>query len=485
MRAHQAWLVILLAAGLPLVETEAAERLAADAPQLSKALAAARPGDTVVMVDGCWRDTEIDFVSQGEPGRPIELRAQTPGHVILCGRSRLHVGGVRLVVSGLRFTDGYVEGHVISFRGRSKKPASHCRLTQCAVIDYNPPEKEMDSRWVSMFGRHNRVDHCYFATKTTLGTTLVVWLYDDLNYHRIDHNYFGPRPYLRMNGAETIRIGTSGRAKKLSRTLVEWNLFEGCGGEAEIISDKSTENTFRYNTFHNSCGALTLRHATRATVEGNFFLDDGSAKAGGVRVIGEGHRIFNNYFAGLSGTGARAAISIMNGMPDSPAGGYQQVRDVVIAFNTFVNNRSTFHFGLRASAKVCLPPADCTIANNVIAGKRGPFVVQAAEPENFRWVGNLAHGAGLGIPPPKGIGLIDPRLRLASDGRWRPAEGSPTAGAAEGDFAFVTHDIDGQPRGQQRDMGCDQRSAAPVTRRPLTREMVGPAWMRQRESRDD
>ena len=314
-----------MAAQLLPVETKAAEHLATDMPPLSKALADAKPGDIV-------------FVSQGEPGRLIELRAQTPGSVILCGRSRLNIGGVHLVVSGLRFADGCVEGHVISFRSRGKKPASHCRVTQCAVTDYNPPEKKMDSRWVSMFGRHNRVDHRYFATKTTLGTTLGVWLYDDLNCHRIDHNYFGPRPYLHMNGAETIRIGTSGRAKKLSRTLVEWNLFEGCGGEAEIISDRSTEN--------------------------------------------------------------------------------------------------------------------------------------------LRWLANLVHGAEFGIPRPTGISLIDPKLRFSGDGRWRPAEDNPVAGAAEGQFAFATHDIDGQPRSQPRDVGCDQQSTAPVTRQPLTRDMVGPARTR-------
>ena len=36
-----------------------------------------------------------------------------------------------------------------------------------------------------------------------------------------------------------------------------------------------------------------------------------------------------------------------------------------------------------------------------------------------------------------------------------------------------------QPRSQRRDVGCDQHSAAPITRQPLTRAMVGPVWMRQ------
>jgi poly(beta-D-mannuronate) lyase len=45
-----------------------------------------------------------------------------------------------------------------------------------------------------------------------------------------------------------------------SRTVVEHNLFQECNGEIEIVSSKSCENTYRYNTFLNCEGAVTLRH---------------------------------------------------------------------------------------------------------------------------------------------------------------------------------------------------------------------------------
>ena len=233
---------------------------------------------------------------------------------------------------------------------------------------------------------------------------------------------------------------------------------------------------FRYNTFRNCCGALTLRSATRATVEGNFFLGDGKSNAGGVRVIGEGHRIVNNYFGGLSGAKYRSALSIMNGVPGSPVHLYFQTRDAVIAFNTFVNNRCTFHIGLGASEQVCLPPLNCTIANNIIVSDRGPLIVETAKPENLRWLGNLAFGAELGIPRPQGITLTEPKLVMADDGLWRPAGDSPAIGAAPGEFPKLAQDIDGQPRSDPKDIGCDQRSDTPVLRRPLTRADVGPEW---------
>ena len=74
----------------------------------------------------------------------------------------------------------------------------------------------------------------------------------------------------------------------------------------------------------------------RATVEGNFFLGQNKDGSGGVRVIGEDHVITNNYFEAIDDR-ADGAVSIASGIPDTPANGYQQVKNAVIAFNTFVD----------------------------------------------------------------------------------------------------------------------------------------------------
>jgi poly(beta-D-mannuronate) lyase len=147
----------------------------------------------------------------------------------------------------------------------------------------------------------NRIDHNYFKGKTHQGTMLVVWLNGEPAEHRIDHNYFGPRPDRKKNGAETIRIGTSEWWRTNARTIVEDNYFYGCDGEVEIISNKSCENIYRRNTFVECAGTLTLRHGDRASVYGNFFFGNGKRRTGGVRIIGEGHLVYNNYFQDLTG----------------------------------------------------------------------------------------------------------------------------------------------------------------------------------------
>ena len=75
--------------------------------------------------------------------------------------------------------------------------------------------------------------------------------------------------------------------------------------------------------------------------------------------------------------------------------------------------------------------------------------------------------------------IADPQLAEGPDHLWRPTGTSPALGAAVGDFAFVKEDIDGQPRGGKRDIGCDQRSDGPIVHRPLTPATSAP-WRARR-----
>lgn len=214
-----------------VTQTVAKEYPVASVTELKQAERKAKAGDVLVMQDGNWAGAEILFYGQGTAEAPITLRAQTPGKVVLTGTSRLRIGGEHLVVEGLWFKGaGDCKSDVIEFRRSSKEHATNCRLTNCAITDYNPPDKKRDYKWVSLYGVSNRVDHCYFAGKQHAGTTLVVWVDDRPNYHRIDHNHFGPRPRLGQNGGETIRVGTSEVSMNTSRTLVEFNLFQECSG---------------------------------------------------------------------------------------------------------------------------------------------------------------------------------------------------------------------------------------------------------------
>ena len=476
--AGRAGLILCLL--LPGVASAQIERLARTPQELSVAIAASGPGDTVIMADGTWTDTVISFFAEGAPGDSITLRAETPGQVVLTGSSRLSIGGQYLKVDGLWFDQGALStGHVIEFRRSSSQLTTHSRLTNCAVTDYNPPSHLTQYKWVSVYGRHNRVDHCHFSGKTHDGTTVVVWLRDppddDPVWHRIDHNHFGHRPELGKNGGETLRIGTSSRSMQDAHVTVEHNLFEECDGEIEIISNKSGQNVFRHNTFRRSSGVLTLRHGNDAHVYGNFFLGEGKSGSGGVRIIGERHRVYNNYFEDLTGTDYRAAVSFVNGIPNSPLNRYFQVKNAVVAFNTFVNVEQAFIMGAGSSSSQSLAPDSLLIVNNVVSTRHGPIIEYEDAPLQITYTNNVFHGADVGVDAGGGVTVIDPALSNQT-GLWRPTLSSPLLGLGK-PMDFVLDDIDGQLRDSAPDVGADEISQGPILHKPLVRQDVGPSFM--------
>lgn len=474
---YKKFIWFLLVIGFLIFDLQAGTTLVRNADEIKALLNTLQPGDTLLMKSGFWKDQRIVFKGNGTETQPIVLKAEEPGNVWLTGKSNLRISGQYVVVDGLYFVNGYSPDRaVVEFRYGSQW-AYHCRLTNSAIVDFNPPSKDTDYKWVSLYGQYNRVDHCYFAGKTHSGTTLVVWLSTKPNYHRIDHNHFGPRPDLGYNGGETIRIGTSDYSMYDSYTTVEWNYFEHCDGEIEIISNKSCKNIYRYNTFEECQGTLTLRHGNACDVYANFFFGHHNSRSGGVRIIGEDHRVYNNYFQDLNGSDYRAAIAMMNGVPNSPLNRYFQVKRAQVLFNTIVNCYQPFVIGAGKDSEKTLPPLDCVIANNTVSTSvSGQIFTLEDNPINMTLKGNIVYGSELGIADTGGVKLQDPLLQLADDGLFRPAEGSPIFGAAEGSFDFVDYDMDGQPRSEPKDVGADQKSSEPVVVYPLKPGDVGPDW---------
>jgi poly(beta-D-mannuronate) lyase len=462
------------------ISGRATEYVVSTAAQITSVMnSQAQPGDTLTMSNGTWTDQHIVFQGNGTASRPLLLRSQGGyGSVVLNGTSTLRIAGNYLIVDGLKFEGGTsASGDVIEFRNAKSQMSNYSRLTNSGVIDYNPPDGGTDYKWISIHGTHNRVDHCLTSGKTHPGAVLVVWRPAPVaDYHRIDHNYFGPRPDLGTNGGETIRIGTGEQALSSSYTTVEYNYFDRCDGEVEIISSKSCDNTFRYNTFVNCRGTLTLRRGHRCRVEGNFFFGNGTPNTGGIRIIGEDHVVVNNYISGTRGDHSRSAISMMNGTLNPPSAGYLRVKRAIVAFNTLIDNAATFDVGVQKRDRDTLPPVDCTIANNVVLTSRAPIVSVTGTPVHLLWEGNVFSGAPVGITPvPSGITIADLKfLPAGADGLRRLPGDAPTIDAAGETVPVPAIDMDGQPRDASADVGADEYSPVPARIRPLNIDDVGP-----------
>ncbi len=342
--SHQVLIALLLIlSGFASSGLQAATTLVKSQSEYKDATKNLQPGDTIVLANGEWENFEISFIGVGRENKPITLTAEEKGGVIITGQSNLRLAGEYLVVSGLVFKNGFTPTReVIAFRRNKEHVANHSRVTEVIIDRFNNPERTESDYWVSMYGRHNRFDHNHLEGKNNNGVTMAVRLNDEnsqQNHHRIDHNYFGPRPILGSNGGETLRIGTSHYSLTDSYTVVEGNYFDRCNGEVEIISNKSGHNIFRGNVFFESRGTLTLRHGNDNLVESNVFFGNGVDHTGGIRLINKRQTIRNNYMLGLTGNRFGSALTIMNGVPNSPINRYHQVEDSLIENNTVIDAR--------------------------------------------------------------------------------------------------------------------------------------------------
>jgi len=234
---------------------------------------------------------------------------------------------------------------------------------------------------------------------------------DEPGYHKIQYCSFKNFEGIGLDeGIEPIRIGVSSQGHLDSRTLVEYCYFTQCNGDGEIISHKSRQNVYRYNTFENNpVSELVLRHGDEGIVYGNFFLNN----MGGIRVReGSHHFIYNNYFEGLK----KRVIYLMNDPVDP-------LNEVHIYHNTIVNSEE-----VRLGGTGNNPPTNVIIANNVFA-----YPIERLFQEdsgNETWIGNLSFGT-LGIDPPStGLSNTDPQLFENTAGFFQPEANSPVNAAA-------------------------------------------------------
>lgn len=441
--------------------------------ELNNAIKDSKPGDNIVLANGVWKDVEIKFTGKGTKDNPITIKAETEGQVFIEGISNLAFGGEYLEVSGLHFRNGYSPSeNVIAFRLDKNTIANNCKITNCVIVDYNKPQRDDDDLWVQFYGRHNELSNSYLAGKTNGGPTVRVDLKgveSIKNYHKIINNHFGPRP--RKGGArgETIQLGSSFTSMSPSNTTIANNLFEACNGEVEIISSKTNFNEIRNNVFYKSEGSVVTRHGNYVTIDGNYFIGDGvNEQYGGIRIINTGHWVTNNYFFNLKGKSFRSPLAVMNGIPKSPLNRYNQVTDVVVAYNTYVNCSAPWQFGVGtniAQADV-LPKSEIrsarairtTVANNVVYNDKGleSIVIENDKADGVTFKNNIVDNQGVKFKDfDGGITAASLELKKVSDNISLPTGIPSDVEAYNGfDFDTIENDLFGNSRKDSKSIGA-------------------------------
>ncbi len=443
------------------------------------------PGDVVTWTNGTYSNQNINFIANGTATNPIILKAETPGGVKFTGSSQLNFSGEHLIVEGFFWDGGTGTSNHVEFRreGSSSDLANNCTIRNCAFDDLSTSGDDK-SRWIVLYGRNNTVENCSFLNKRSTGACILV----ELRYqsggvagHQIRNNYFYNFPSkdgrTNSNDSEGMRIGTSSFQTVNAGVTVQGNYFREVDGENEIISNKSKGNIFRNNTFRKCRGSLVLRHGAQATVDGNYFLGENKAKSGGIRISDSDHTVINNYMQGLSngGDSFNNGITLMGGNAASggTSNGYQNVANIVVAFNTIYNSDDPIHFN---DSKGTTEPQG-QLANNLVYSTNGTLVSGDISQigGSITYSGNIFGGSPIGISD---NGITNANGNFSASGEiFKPSSSGPAANAATGSFSQVSQDVEGRGRpSSNKDVGAHEVSGGSGTATspiPLTNSTVG------------
>jgi hypothetical protein len=419
------------------------DEVASSIVDLNNKISDASAGDVIALADGTYTNVDLSINTDG-----VIVVAENSGSVYIEGSSTIELTGNNIIFEGFTFQNGQPN----DTKGAIIVSGDHNRVTNCKIDDFNDTDLNTNYKWVSFNNdaTYGKVDHCTFSGKKTEGSLLVVWRDStEPQNHHIFRNIFSDLQYVAEedinndgNGWEAMRIGTSRESQSSSFTTVEYNYFFDINGEIEIISNKSGNNTYRYNTFESNEGLLTLRHGNNCIVDSNYFLID-NTRGGGIRIIDEGHIITNNYIEGVKTTSsARGAITLSSSEINPALSGYWEVSDVTIANNTIINSSQSLHYG---ASKKDNAPKSATIENNLIRNNingDGDFDYirvsensggQSLDVIESTYVNNYFYGSlNLGLPTtPDGISLNEVALSQTANGQYYATDANMNVGATQ------------------------------------------------------
>lgn len=465
------------------------------------ALPALAAGDTVVVHDGIYANVGNKTITgNGSASSPILIYAENPGGAAFSGTTRIVLSGDWMTFAGFKFDGQTAAGGMPAAEKwgivQTAADSSDCRITNCMFRDFNAGAIAANTYyWFVIQGYRHTIDYNSFEGKTTIGASVVVATPESdrttPRNHLFAFNYFGPRTVIGSNGYEGIRNGDSAHQGWNVASVFEFNYFYRTiygAGEPELISNKSANNTYRYNTFVENRGQLTLRHGDNCLVEGNFFFGANLADSGGVRVIGQNHIVRNNYFQDIAGSGVTSAIVVQKGDPAWPASDdastYEAAHNAKIFHNTFLNCAQPFFLGRNSSGSGAIDPTGVQVRNNVVqsASGGGPVFDIDYSTSAISFSGNYVyHPSGnYGVTGLSGVtyGPGSPGLgQDAALGYAIPPGSSPVLGIATATTPATTFDIRGLTRpGSGKDAGCHEREVMGAGLVPLVRGDVGPEF---------
>ena len=451
-----------------------------------------KPGTGIYFADGIYKDMNLTFELHGTKEKPIVIAAENPGKAVFTGYTVIGMSGEYIEFRDFYFNEVLYDAAERPEFGDNNvftvKFAKFCRVTnnyfyRCGVKsdpkgeDYAPFKKIIAIMYKSS---NNRFDHNTFEDPYSMQIGIYVAKGDDEynQFNRIDHNYFyrvksvlERHPGRVENGMESVQIGQGGDIGikyNKTNTLVEYNLFEDVTGDgAEIISNKSECNVYRYNSFVACDSGFTLRGGNGCIVEGNYLYKVSK----GIRIFGANHLIINNYFQECPG------YTFDVGMGSAA---YGSVKNLTIANNTIIKpGQGCFKLddGKNPDADGTVPPAGIKVINNHVMLSTGK-AFQWGNAANVQVSGNVVELSGSAVMGSDKVtqGVSSEKTNLSQAGRtFEVKSGTPLIDKGT-PLPEVTADFYGNPRSQKPDIGCIEFGAGNNKVESLSAHDVGKTW---------
>lgn len=236
---------------------------------------------------------------------PVYIVAETQNKAIIQGLVELR--GTHISFVGFLFNGGSAKGKN-GTGGTLKSYGDDNKVLGCTW------DNSQSHYWLRSAEGH-RFESAYNTFKNKLNNsqissgpvlTVVSFLNDKTpSEHHIHHNYFYNIPLgADGNGYDTIAVFSRSKPRDYTpipggsyegthqNVIVEYNLFEQCKGEIELISAKTTGTIIQHNTMIDNEAAISLRHGMYQTVRYNY-LKGGSLNI--IRVMDHYQHVHHNY----------------------------------------------------------------------------------------------------------------------------------------------------------------------------------------------
>ena len=404
---------------------------------VTEAVANAAPGDVIEIPDGVYIDYYVELKNDGTEDKPITLKAKNPGGVVFTGVSNIIVKGDYVKIEGIRF-DEVTSSQIVKFNESSYGSGIYdCVFYNCHPGNAPDSEKQY---WVMLRGLKLTVENCFFYGKHSMGqmveSSKSEATKDVADEHLIKNCYFGNIKRQNENGYEAIRLGSSTYSFNTAKTIVEGCFFEKCDGEAETISIKSCEVTVRNSTLYNTNGSIVFRHGDRSDVYGNLFIGaSDKRRLSGIRIIGEDHKVHDNYFYNMANTSQ--VLVFYSGCPYENIENhyYYPVKNAEVYNNTFIGSDRLVTVGDYApnsdpSHNRIIAPEGYFKDNVLVSFQGSNPMIQNGDPaaslnltnedyyHKVEFSGNIAYGKSLGYNPD---GIEEGYFELTEDGNYYSA----------------------------------------------------------------